>query len=244
LLTNPTIETADQYWSSFLGCDREVLYKKQTLVIPHADLTDYDSLFLFVRDELFLVSVPPNLLDIFRTQAAAWSRADALEESRLRSLIRVPIELVAGPAFVGYTDDRAFRPATDEDSRFLAPQDITALADLKEACGALEWEHGGSQLGEQPVVGAFDRQCLVAAAGYKVWGSVIAHISVITHPQYRGQGYGKAVVSRLTAEALNRGLAPQYQTLEANIPSMAIGQALGFERYATTVAVRLKSTSI
>ena len=244
MLTNPTIETVDQYWSSFLGCDREVLYKTQILVIPHADLTDYDGLFLFVRDELFLVSVPQNLLDSFHTQAAGWSRADALEEGWLRSHISLPIELVVGPAFVGYTDDGAFRPANHEDTRFLAPQDMTALADLKEACSALEWKHGGSQLGEQPVVGAFNRQCLVAAAGYKVWGGVIAHISVITHPQYRGQGYGKAVVSRVTADALSRGLVPQYQTLEANMPSMAIGQALGFERYATTVAVRLKSTSI
>jgi predicted GNAT family acetyltransferase len=162
-----------------------------------------------------------------------------LEESWLRSHIPLPVDLVVGPAFVGYTDDRAFRPANEKDTRLMMPRDITALEDLKQACSALEWEHGGSQLGEQPVVGAFARDCLVAAAGYKIWGSAIAHISVVTHPQYRDQGYGKAVVSRLTAEALSRGLVPQYQTLEANIPSMAIGQGLGFERYATTTAVRL-----
>jgi predicted GNAT family acetyltransferase len=199
---------------------------------------------LFAHGELLLVSVPQNLLDSFRIQAEGWSRADALEESWLRSHIRLPIELVIGPAFVGYTDEEAFRPAKDEDTRLLTAQDMTALADLREACSALEWRDGGSQLGEQPVVGAFDRQCLVAAAGYKVSANVIAHTSVITHPQYRGQGYGKAVVSKLTAEALSRGLVPQYQTLEANIPSVVIAQALGFERYATTVAVRLKPTSI
>jgi predicted GNAT family acetyltransferase len=81
---------------------------------------------------------------------------------------------------------------------------------------------------------------LVAVAGYTVWGDVIAHIAVITHPQYRGQGYGRAVVSRLTEEVLRQGLVPQYRTLEANQPSMAIARTLGFAYYATTVAVRLK----
>jgi hypothetical protein len=47
------------------------------------------------------------------------------------------------------------------------------------------------------------------------------------------------VVSGLTGEVLKRGLVPQYRTLEANKSSMAIARALGFELYATTVAVRL-----
>jgi predicted GNAT family acetyltransferase len=81
---------------------------------------------------------------------------------------------------------------------------------------------------------------LVAVAGYTVWGDVIAHVAVITHPQYRRPGYGRTVVSRLTEEVLRRRLVPQYRTLEANQPSIAIAHALGFAHYATTVAVRLK----
>jgi predicted GNAT family acetyltransferase len=65
-------------------------------------------------------------------------------------------------------------------------------------------------------------------------------MAVITHPQHRGHGYGRAVVSRLTEEALHQGLGPQYRTLEANAPAMAIAHTLGFMHYATTVAVRLK----
>ena len=122
----------------------------------------------------------------------------------------------------------------------LGGQDIEALKTLQAACSALEWERSGSRLGEQPVVGAFNDGRLVAVAGYQIWDGGIAHISVIAHPQYRSCGYGKAVVSELTEEAINRGLVPQYRTLEANKFSVAIANRLGFTRYATTVAARLK----
>jgi len=163
-----------------------------------------------------------------------------LQEVLFQRLVGLPIELVVGPAFVGYTDALAFRPDSASSTRILESQDVRAFADLRAACHALEWEHGGCQLGSQPVVGAYAGGRLVAVAGYELWGNAIAHIAVITHPQYRGQGYGKAVVSRLTAEVLRQGLVPQYQTLETNTASLAIARGLGFERYATTVAVRLK----
>jgi predicted GNAT family acetyltransferase len=109
--------------------------------------------------------------------------------------------------------------------------------DITGACSDLEWEHGGSQLGDRPVVGEYSSDQLVAVAGYQLWGGEITHIYVITHPQHRRKGYGKSVVSRITDEVLNQGLVPQYQTLEDNVSSMAIAGSLGFERYATTVAV-------
>jgi ribosomal protein S18 acetylase RimI-like enzyme len=117
------------------------------------------------------------------------------------------------------------------------------LEALRAACSAVEWEHGGSKIGSLPVAGVFIDSQLIAVAGYKVWGDVIAHISVVVHPDYRNRGQGKAVVSQVTGEMFNRGLVPQYQTLEANLSSMAVGRALGFERYATTVAVRLRNDS-
>jgi len=122
----------------------------------------------------------------------------------------------------------------------LGEEDIEALKRLQAACSSLEWEHGGSHVGDQPVIGTFDGERLVSVAGYEIWAGTIAQIAVITHPNYRGQGYGKAVVSQLTEEALNRGLVPQYRTLETNSSSMTIARELGFERYATTVAVRFK----
>jgi GNAT superfamily N-acetyltransferase len=240
MLTSRTVDTVEHYWSSFLGCPREALSRAQTLVVPHAGLRDYHGLFAFLRHTLLVVSVPPHLLDTWRPQVIEWSPANVMREDRLRCLVGSAAERVVGPAFVGYTEHGTFPPVHSGAVRVLGPHDGTAFAALQAVCSPREWEHGGSQLGEQPVVGAYDGEYLVAVAGYTLWGGHIAHMAVVTHPQYRGQGYGRAVVSGLTAAVLSRGLVPQYRTLEANTPSMALARALGFERYATTVAVRFR----
>jgi predicted GNAT family acetyltransferase len=89
------------------------------------------------------------------------------------------------------------------------------------------------------VAGVFADGVLAAAAGYEVWGETIAHIAVVTHPAFRGRGLGAAAVSRIAAEAVERGLLAQYRTLEANAPSLAIADRLGFQPYARSLAVRL-----
>jgi GNAT superfamily N-acetyltransferase len=244
MLDSASIETVDRYWMSDLGCSRDDLYSRQTLIAPHApSSSNYHGIFVFLHKELLLISVPRSLIGVFRRNAEGWSRSAALQEDRLRALVSCPIEQVIGPAFVGYTNRANFRPIPAGGAHVLGQQDITALEDLRGACSELEWEHGGSQLGDRPVIGEYSGDQLVAVAGYQLWGGEIAHIYVITHPRHRRKGYGKSVVSRITDEVLNQGLVPQYQTLEDNVSSMAIARSLGFERYATTVAVRFRPGS-
>lgn len=237
MLSNHTIES---YWASYLGLPREALSGAQTLVVSHAGLEDYHGLFAFLRHSLLVLSVPPRLLDHWRPRAADWTHDDVMQEDRLLSLVGDAAERVIGPAFVGYTDHDNFQPAHSDAVRLLGPQDAAAFAALQAACDSQDWDHGGSELGGQPVMGTFAGAQLAAVAGYSLWGDRIAHLSVVTHPQFRGQGHGRAVISGLTAEVLRRGLVPQYRTLAANTPSMVLARGLGFASYATTVAVRLK----
>ena len=238
VLTHRTLDIVDHYWATDLGCDREALYTNQTLVTPH-NFGAYQGIYAFCRQDLLVVSAPAALVEALRRDALCWLHSHVLQEHRLRHLLPYPVERVIGPAFVGYTDSAIFRPAQQGAARVLTQQDSPAFEALRAACSPIEWEHGGSSLGEQPIVGIHVEGQLVAVAGYEVWGEAIANISVITRPRHRGRGYGKIVVSRLTEEILNQGLAPQYQTLEANVSSMKVAQELGFERYATTMAVWL-----
>ena len=238
VLTQTTLDIVDRYWAADLGCGREALYTKQTLVTPH-NFDAYQGIYAFCRRDLLVVSAPATLVEALRRDALGWLHSHILQEHRLRHILPYPVERVIGPAFVGYTDSAIFRPTQHGAPRVLTQIDAPDFEALRAACSPMEWEHGGSSLGEQPIVGVHVEGQLAAVAGYEVWGEAIANISVITHPRYRGQGYGKMAVSRLTEAILNQGLAPQYQTLEANASSMAIAQGLGFERYATTMAVWL-----
>jgi predicted GNAT family acetyltransferase len=123
--------------------------------------------------------------------------------------------------------------------RALTPEDEAALRSLADACEVEAWERAGIAFDEPNVLGCFVDARLVAAARYRpAWGQT-AHIGVVTHPAYRGRGYGRAVVSAATAQGLEAGFIVLYQTLVANAPSVALATGLGYQSYATHLAVRL-----
>ena len=66
-----------------------------------------------------------------------------------------------------------------------------------------------------------------------------ASIGVLTHPAYREQNYGKAVVSAAMQDAFACGYFVLYQALEANRPSVAVATTLGCQAYAQTLGVHL-----
>lgn len=64
---------------------------------------------------------------------------------------------------------------------------------------------------------------------------------IVTHAAHRGRGHARAALAVVTRLVIERGLVAQYRTLESNAPSLALALArrLGFERWATSLAIRL-----
>jgi GNAT superfamily N-acetyltransferase len=80
---------------------------------------------------------------------------------------------------------------------------------------------------------------LVAAGTLAPWREGFWHVGIVTHPGYRGRGYGRAVVSAISRYGFGRGCLLHYQTLLANAPSVAIARLLGYRQHARTLAIRL-----
>lgn len=238
-LSQATLAAVDRYWAAFFGCDPAIFAAPETTVVPHAGLGDYHGLFLFRCRLTLIISVPPARLERDRAALSAFPATLLDDLPTFQAQIAAPIERVVGPAFVGYADAGTFRAASRAGTRLLTADDRDRFERFRQACSALEWEHGGSELGVQPVAGCFVGGEIVAASGFELWGERIAHIAVVTHPAHRGLGYGARVVSAIAAVALEGGLIPQYRTLMSNTPSMNIGAALGFVPYAETLALRL-----
>jgi hypothetical protein len=64
---------------------------------------------------------------------------------------------------------------------------------MRGRCGpkqaGVEWDHGGSEPEHEQTFGVVDQADeLLALSGYKVCNDSIAHISIVTHPFYRGLG--------------------------------------------------------
>jgi hypothetical protein len=188
-----------------------------------------------------LVSLPRAAMDRLGDRAGRWSSALVADAAALAAEIRpLRIERVVGPAFIGYGTAQTLDLSVAPGARALTPADDAAVARLRAACSAEEWEHGGSDHQVVPTFGCFtERGDALALAGYKTWGGEIAHLSIVSDPRQRGRGFATTAVACAARHALGARLVPQYRTLASNGPSMGIARRLGFERYGFSVFVRL-----
>jgi RimJ/RimL family protein N-acetyltransferase len=233
--------TADTYWARFLGIAPDRLRPAEPLVVPHAAaLADYSGAYLHACDGAApVVSLPPSLLASDGGRIAETARGGWTDGGRWAEWFGAAFDRAVGPAAVRYADLEAFRPIPADGVRLLGAEDAGAVDALRRACTPTEWDHGGSEIGRDPMAGVFVDGALAAVAGYEVWDGTIAHLAITTHPEHRGRGLGAAAVSRIAAEALDRGLLAQYRALEANTPSLAIAERLGFRPHSRSLAIRL-----
>jgi ribosomal protein S18 acetylase RimI-like enzyme len=82
--------------------------------------------------------------------------------------------------------------------------------------------------------GVFDRDRLVALAGERLRLDGYTEVATVcTHPEYRGRGYAKAVVSAVAGQIVNAGSTPFLGVDHGNGPAIALYEQLGFRHRAT-----------
>ena len=243
-LTAETRSAVDTYWATFFGCAPDALHRSDSHVVSHAGLGDYAGVYAMTFEGgAPIVSVPPAYLDLAAAGAVSWSSQSVSSPADLQTLLGPRAGDVIGPAVVSYLDAPPNdRPPADGDVRVLRPSESAhriAVERLGVACTPTDWAHGGATLTDTPAAGVFHDASLVAMASYTVWGGRLAHIAVVTHPSFRGRGFGRTAVARLLAE-LDHHLIPQYRTLASNVPALHVATSLGFVSYARSMAVRLR----
>jgi len=236
MLDDRTLSILDKYWASHLGCQPEQLFAEPLHILTHGlQLADYNGVFALFRDGGGVVSIPPDRSETLRRLLSGLMHDGS--PARLASALSSVAAEIIGEAYLGHAT-QVSQPRLHP-VRELGPADTAALSALQAACGERDWEHGGVS-GERPASGSFANGELVAVASYEDWAGTIAHICVITHPDFRSRGFGRSAVAHLSERAIRMGLLPQYRTLETNRGSMRIAEVLGFQRYATSIAVRLQ----
>lgn len=220
---------------------RQYFLQPGVQVVAHHRLADYQVAWLFRHHASLCLSVPPDSVEGVRAAVRECTMEGLHSEAGIRTLLGPRIEHIIGPAYQGYVEPPQFRSVPHPGVRALSRSDAKALQQLADVCEGEAWEHSGIALDEPNVFGCFVDDHLVAAARYRTAWEETAHIGVVTHPAYRGRGYGRAVVSAATARGLAAGFIVLYQTLLANAPSVALATGLGYQLYATHLAVRLTS---
>ena len=235
-------ELYDRFWAEHLGVQPSDWSVPGVSVNAHVGLKGYRGVWFFMRRDRLVVSAPDGWVPHISQYLANASQYNNLpEEAALRELFGSDFERCIGPAFQGALTPECFRPFKSRSVRQPTAGDLQAISVFRAACA----EHGGVDSGMDDATffqaAYFHSGRVAALSGYRPWNDLFGDPCVLTHPEYRGRGWGTAVVSMTVELALAEGKVLLYQTLESNTAAVKLAQRLGYERYAQHIAVRLKA---
>lgn len=232
-------ERDDRFWANFLGIAPSDWEEPGVSVSAHRGLADFNGLWSFRHGGRVVVSAPPAWVERLPALVAAAPLARLTEPSYWQSLLGDDCMRTVGPAYQGCLEPLGFRPVTDAAVSLTEGDASATLAEFRQVVDSETWADGGLEQARDFAVRREGGQ-VVAMCGYRAWSDEAGDPCVLVHPQFRGKGYGSAVVSAVVACALAAGKTLLYQTLESNLGAVGIAARLGYQQYARHLAVRLK----
>jgi RimJ/RimL family protein N-acetyltransferase len=230
----------DRFWASYLGIAPSDWSEPGVSIRPHAGLDGYRGIWCFRRLARTVVSAPPGWLSFLEMRLGD-VEAEALTDERFqRDLFGDAFDRLIGPTFHGALDPSGFRAVRREDVRLLDPRDTASVERFRSECAPTDWDNASFDVQTRYRAACFDGDRISAMAGYRARTQDVGDIGVLTHPHHRGEGRGAAAAGATVEAALADGNVLLFQTLASNLGAVGIAKRLGFEHYATNVAIRLR----
>ena len=192
------------------------------------------SSFFILNETPYGISVGCHDIDVAKRLMLAMSvDASMLSDSNRRKICQFLEENGVEIRFVGYgrffcVDALSFRevlPLDDYRVELLSPNDLANAPVPKD------WPTYGIRVDGEIV----SRASIVEYADDVHPISNI--VSVYTLPNYRQRGFGKAVVSACTTDALSRGKIPTYSAEVENVASLRTCMAVGYHSYGESLEI-------
>ena len=231
----------DAFWAyDFFNCAMSDFRGGRDIVRPHSFLSGYHGVFIMKAFGKFIVSAPEDKVEIFDRIANRGN--DLFDPALLQRRLKDSFAAYIGPSWLGYP--RHGHAYEGPEHVYVLPKvdkrRSLVFERLKISCDETEWSHSGIDEASEHIAVQFLGDEIVSAASYEKWGDKLAHIGVITHPQFRNRGYAKNVLASITGFVHRQGFIPQYRTLSANTPAVKAAVQCGYEEYASHIAIRLK----
>ncbi len=228
-----TRRQVEQWWRDVFDT-HDALWSTVTVRHPHGLLDDYAGWYVAWRDTGVHVSAP--------------SSADADEVASLSQ--ESAITLQATEFWQAFANQRGFElrgPSThfylDVDAGPSAGV-VELSADEVELLRATmppdEWDEGGMAGRSSPPLsfGVVEDGRPVACAVLNEWRDVPSDLGVVVDPSRRGQGLATTVGGHAASYAVREHGIARWRAATTNVPSTRAARRLGFEGYATQLAVR------
>jgi RimJ/RimL family protein N-acetyltransferase len=220
----------ERWWRQLFALDDE-LWSSTTVMHPHGLLGDYEGWFVAWRDSGVHVSAPSSA-DARDVASLANEDAVTLQDVSFWHAFahQRGLELI-GPGVHRYLDED---PGPAGDVREVDPSELRALHERVEL--ADWWECGFDESLDEPGVVAFAADG--GGAVLRELDGVPRNVTLLVVPDARGRGLGTELGRAAASYAVRRHGYARWRSRDSNVPSTRAAQRLGFEPYATQLAIR------
>jgi len=135
------------------------------------------------------VSAPPDLVETLMSLLQLRDVPDVFRGDTFVELLGDQVDQVIGPNWYGYVSRGGYRAGATRGCREIAVDDDHLIDLLREGCGVRDWAQASFDKAPA-LLRYFDFHNLVAASNLTDWRTGDDRIGVVTHPEFRGRGYG------------------------------------------------------
>jgi GNAT superfamily N-acetyltransferase len=220
----------EQSWRDLLGVD-DALWSSVTVLHPHGQLGDYAGWYVAWRETGLHVSAPSSA---HATEVAALRDTSATELQRpefWQAFAQRRGLVVIGPGVHHYLD---VDPGTSDDVREVDPGALRVLCDLVDPEDW--WESSFDDALDDPRTIAFATDA--GGAVLTELDGAPRNIGVLVVPDARGRGAGTELGRAAASYAVRAHGYARWRCRDTNVASVRAAERLGFEPYATQLAVR------
>jgi|SRR4051794_5247659 RimJ/RimL family protein N-acetyltransferase len=225
-----TREDIEHWWRELFDVDDE-LWSSVTVVHPHSQLGDYEGWYVAWRKGGVHVSAPANA-DVDDVASLSDEPAVLLQDTTFWHAFanRRGLEVI-GPGVHRYLDDD---PGPPRDVHEVDPASLFALRDQVDELDW--WESSFDDALAEATTMAF-----AADGGGAVLTELAGaprNIGLLVAPDARGRGLGTELGRAAASYAIRAHGYARWRCRDANVPSARAAARLGFEPYATQLAIR------
>lgn len=238
-----TRTAVEDFWRDTFDLEVDELWNDVT-VRPHTRLGSYPGWYVAWRGDGVHISAPPTAA---ASDAAALANESPVDLRRVEFWNAFALQRsmhLIGPAAHHYLDQD---PGVPEDVEQVDPVRLTLLRDAVsiedwDECGIQDaLDDGGEALAVWGATGRADRPWVPALLGGAVLTETAgAHrdVGLLVAADARGRGIGSQLGRAAASYAVQWHGWARWTARTANVASLRTAERLGFERYATQLAIR------
>jgi predicted GNAT family acetyltransferase len=219
-----------QNWADRFGCTIEALQTPGTEVLPEEQFAGSNAVHIWTIGHHAFARLDPAVAELVHQVLSSQTDPVTLSAAHLTSSQEKLLVLEVEDSVLTYLYPPDLQPVDVAESfeiRQLTTSDEAALKRMQSACRQEEVDEGEVSVEDEIGFGCFQGPDLVTVAtGFRLTGFM--DIGVLTHPEFRRLGLGKAAVTALCLWCIDHDVIAQYRCRVDNVGSYSISKSLGF----------------